>query len=25
MTHGQENILRDYGNEVIPEFKGAAV
>ena len=25
MTHGQEDILRTYGSEVIPEFKQAAV
>ena len=25
MTHGQEDILRAYGNEIIPQFKGATV
>jgi hypothetical protein len=25
MTHGQEDILRAYGKEIIPELKGAAV
>ena len=25
MTHGQEDILRAYGGEIIPQFKGAAV
>jgi probable F420-dependent oxidoreductase len=25
MTHGQEDILRTYGSEIIPEFKQAAV
>ena len=25
MTHGQEDILRAYGSEIIPQFKGAAV
>ena len=25
MTHGQEEILEAYGNEIIPQFKGAAV
>jgi alkanesulfonate monooxygenase SsuD/methylene tetrahydromethanopterin reductase-like flavin-dependent oxidoreductase (luciferase family) len=25
MTHGQEDILRAYGREIIPQFKGAAV
>jgi hypothetical protein len=25
MTHGQEDILRAYGSEIIPLFKGAAV
>jgi probable F420-dependent oxidoreductase len=25
MTHGQEEILRSYGAEIIPQFKGAAV
>ena len=24
MTHGQEDILRAYGGEIIPQFKGAA-
>jgi len=25
MTHGQEDILRAYGSDIIPQFKGAAV
>jgi len=25
MTHGQEDILRSYGSEIIPQFKGAKV
>jgi alkanesulfonate monooxygenase SsuD/methylene tetrahydromethanopterin reductase-like flavin-dependent oxidoreductase (luciferase family) len=25
MTHGQEDILRTYGDEIIPQFKGATV
>jgi hypothetical protein len=25
MTHGQEDILRAYGSEIIPQFKGAKV